>query len=134
MNFVPQLLEQVALSADMPEEQSRVALEIGRKVGFDILARLPTNEEVAKVSDKLIELLRRKPQLVKGFLSGMLTDEDQKRALAGVLFACGDSNARIHFHARLDCSGKASMFTPGWILREVQLERPLNAESSWNAR
>ena len=55
-----------------------MALEIARKLGFEIMARLPTNEEVGKVGDLMVEMLKNDPEnLIKDFISELLIDRSK---------------------------------------------------------
>ena len=60
LNFVPQLLEKVARSTGggFERRQLRQSLDIGRKVGFEIMAKIPTNPWVGQISDQMINIIR----------------------------------------------------------------------------
>ena len=59
------------------------------------MARLPTNEEVEKVGDLMVEMLKNDPEnLIKDFISEILAEKSKNQAIRGVFFECNERAAQ----------------------------------------
>jgi len=70
-------------------------MKIGRKVGFEILARMMVNPGIEKVSQVMIDILKSKPEITKPFIASMCEMETSE-VLWEVLLECSDKNAQKH--------------------------------------
>ena len=61
LKFVPKFLETVAKSNQIHTPHKMKAIEIGRKVGFEIIARLPASATIEEISQRMIDILRKWP-------------------------------------------------------------------------
>ena len=51
-------------------------LNIGAKVGFEVLARMAINTGIDKVSDVMIEILKSRPEITKPFIFALCHEEN----------------------------------------------------------
>ena len=59
------------------------------------MARLPTNDEVGRVGDLIVEMLKKDPDnLIKDFISELLTNRVKNQAIRGVFFECNERAAQ----------------------------------------
>ena len=56
LNFLPQLLKEVHLNIS-EEKVLDQALRVGRKVGFEIMARLPTLRSIENLSKEMVNIM-----------------------------------------------------------------------------
>ena len=126
LTFVPQLFEKVArvaprdgmdpatLQKTLLKEHDALqkTLEIGRKVAFEIMAKIQTNKWIGEVSEQIIKIIRDQNAIYKesGRLAGINVNEvnpetdlasyfiyitrEKRVALKGILVNCPDSNAQ----------------------------------------
>ena len=92
--FILQILQSVATS-DVDGDTKLNGMKIGRKVGFEILARMMVNPGIEKVSQVMIDILKSKPEITKLFLASMCEMETSE-VLWEVLLECSDKNAQKH--------------------------------------
>ena len=91
--FILDILQSVADTA--VDQQTKVSgLKIGRKVGFDILARMMVNPGVDKVGQVMIDIFKSKPEIIKPFMESMC-DYKEAEVLWEVLLECPDKNAQL---------------------------------------
>ena len=83
--------------ADSPvDDNTKVnGLKIGKKVGFDILARMMANPGIDRVSRVMIDILKSRPEITRPFIESMC-DTDNSEVLWEVLLECPDKNAQKH--------------------------------------
>jgi len=90
-DFILQILQSVA-DSDVDNSTKINGLKIGRKVGFEILARMMANPGVEHVSQVMIDILKSRPEITKPFVESMC-DSDDCEVLWEVLLECQDKNA-----------------------------------------
>ena len=70
-----------------------IGLEIGKKVGFDILARCFENSGLKNLSGAMISILKSSDKACLDFVKSLLDDDDCEAVLE-ILFSCVDMQAR----------------------------------------
>ena len=90
--FILQILNSVA-ETEVDDDTKINGLQIGSKVGFEILARMFNNPGIDKVSDVLIEILKSRPQITKPFVAALIEDGPNSY-IWEVMLECGDKNAQ----------------------------------------
>ena len=68
---------------------------MGKKVGFDILARCYDNTGLAQLSCVMIDILKSSGEACRDFMEALLDDDDAE-AVMEILFDCPDKPARRH--------------------------------------
>lgn len=74
-------------------ESKDMGLKIGKKVGFDILARCLDNTGLPLLTSAMIEILKSSDQACLDFMETMLDDDDAEPIME-ILFDCPDKIAR----------------------------------------
>mmetsp|Transcript_396 Transcript_396/g.574 ORF Transcript_396/g.574 Transcript_396/m.574 type:complete len:131 (-) Transcript_396:2204-2596(-) len=87
-NFIMRILQSVA-DCDCDETTKNNGMKIGTKVGFEILARLLVNPGMDRLTDVMLEILKSRPEISKGFLGKMCEFPDSE-VFWEILFECGE--------------------------------------------
>jgi hypothetical protein len=78
----------------MDDEDAKFnAMMIGKKVGFEVLARCLHNDGIGALAVALIDLLKSSEDLQKRFMTTMLED-DEAEVFCKILFECPDKQAQ----------------------------------------
>ena len=90
-DFILQIMKGIAglESADSKE----LGLKIGRKVGFDILARCFDNSGLTHLAPAMIGILKSSDEACLEFMQALLDDDDAETVME-ILFECADRLAR----------------------------------------
>ena len=79
----------------MDDEDAKFnAMMIGKKVGFEVLARCFHNEGIGSLAAVMVDLLKSSVELQKRFMRAVLEEEDAE-VFCKVLFDCPDRQAQI---------------------------------------
>ena len=68
-------------------------INIGTKVGFEILARMAMNPGIDRVAQVMIDILKSRPDITKGFVEKMCSFPDSE-VFWEVLLDCSDSSTQ----------------------------------------
>lgn len=90
-DFVMKIMQGVAGQNDAIAKE--MGLQIGKKVGFDILARCYDNTGVMPLSYVMIDILKGSDSACLDFMSTLLNDDDGEPVME-ILFDCIDKMAR----------------------------------------
>lgn len=90
-DFVMKIMQGVAGQNDAIAKE--MGLQIGKKVGFDILARCYDNTGVMPLSYVMIDILKGSDSACLAFMSTLLNDDDGEPVME-ILFDCIDKMAR----------------------------------------
>lgn len=90
-DFILQILQSVA-DSNVDNETKINGLQIGRKVGFEVLARMMANPGIDRVSQVMIDIFKSRPEITKPFIESMC-DPVESEVLWEVLLDCSDKNA-----------------------------------------
>lgn len=74
-------------------DAKEMGLSLGKKVGFEILARCVDSSGLTHLSQVMIEILKSSDEVCKDFMQTLL-DEDDAEPVMEILFECVKSNAR----------------------------------------
>jgi len=78
------------LEDEHAEDSKLLAFKIGRKVGFEVLARLFTNtQHIKKITKTMIEVARSSPTMSAEFLKGLIEENDAEIVME-ILLDCTD--------------------------------------------
>jgi hypothetical protein len=90
-DFVLKIMKGVADSDSSAAKD--IGLEIGKKVGFDILARCYENTGLKQLAPVMISILKSSDKACLDFMSSLLDDDDAEVVME-ILFECPDMHAR----------------------------------------
>lgn len=90
-NFVIEIMMAAAKSDSMDAKE--MGLSLGKKVGFDILARCVDSSGLTHLSSVMIAILKSSDQVCLDFMTSLL-DEDDAEPIMEILFECTKYNAR----------------------------------------
>ena len=90
-DFVLKIMKGVADSDSSSAKD--IGLEIGKKVGFEILARCYENTGLKHLAVAMIDILKSSDKACIDFMKALL-DEDDCEAVMEILFSCPDMHAR----------------------------------------
>jgi len=91
-DFIMRILKSVA-DGDVDDEAKLQGLQVGAKVGFEILARMLVNPGIERLSQVMMDILASNPNLSKGFLARMC-EFPESEVLWEVLFDCNDKSTQ----------------------------------------
>lgn len=89
--FVLSVMRTAAQSNSVEAKQT--GLKIGKKVGFDILARCYENSGLSQLAQVMIEIMKSSDEACRDFMEALI-DEDEAIAVQEILFECTDKTAR----------------------------------------
>ena len=81
-----------AASSDNSETKL-VALRLGKKIGFDVLARCIDGSGISEIQEVMIEILQSSDLICKQWMEELL-EEDDAEPVQEILFDCDDNSAR----------------------------------------
>lgn len=93
-DFILQILQSVA-DGEVDDATKLNGMGIGVKVGFEILARMMVNPGIERVAQVMIDIMKSRPEITKGFIEKM-SDLPNSEVLWEVLLECGDKHAQTH--------------------------------------
>lgn len=91
-DFIMRILKSVS-DGDIDDAAKLDGMQIGTKVGFEILARMFVNPGIDRLSQVMLDILASSPELSKSFLSKMC-EFPESEVLWEVLFECGDKSTQ----------------------------------------
>ena len=95
--FILNIMKGIANLKDVGSDQSKLmGLQVGKKVGFEILARCMSNlPQIQRLSEVMIEIAKSSPETSAAFLDALLEDDDAE-VVQKILFDCSDKTTQKH--------------------------------------
>ena len=92
--FLEFLLNVLRTAASSDNSETKlVALRLGKKIGFDVLARCIDGSGISEIQEVMIEILQSSDLICKQWMEELL-EEDDAEPVQEILFDCDDNSAR----------------------------------------